>query len=321
MTALTIFTAPKAFKDAHISIIQRNAIQSWQTLGPDVQIILMGNDEGIAETAAELRVSHRPDVGCNALGTPLISSMFNLARQANDSPLLLCINADIILIPGFVELAQMIAYKAGLFLAIGQRWDLDLREPLSFDAGWVDRLSLDVQQRGRLHPAVGSDYFVFPRPCYINIPDFVIGRSAWDNWMIYDARRKNLPVIDLTSSALVVHQDHDYGHLPGGKPPYHLPETLNNIRLAGGRRAIFYISDANLMLKDGRLRPIPRSWKKFWRDVETYPMARLHSQWLAELLYFILHPRLAWLEWRGRITYKLQQVLKKQDGEASRDAA
>jgi hypothetical protein len=315
MTSMTIFTAPKAFKDAHISIIQRNAIQSWKALGPDVHTILMGKDEGIAETASELGVSHCPDVTCNAQGTPLISSMFELARQASDSPILLCINADIILLPGLVEIAQRIAGQAGQFLAIGQRWDLDLREPLSFEPGWADRLRQDVQQRGRLHPAVGSDYFIFPRSCYTHIPDFVIGRSAWDNWMIYAARRKNIPVIDLSQAALVIHQDHDYSHLPGGKPPYHLPETINNIRLAGGRRAIFYIIDANFILKDGELKPIPRSWQKFWRDVETYPMTTLHSQWLAELSYFVFHPRLAWLEWGGRIAFKLRQVFKKQDEE------
>ncbi len=311
MTFLTIFTAPKPFKNEHITIIQSNAIQSWKALGAGVQVILMGKEEGIAEAAARLGVIHRPDVGCNDLGTPLISSMFELARQANDSPLLLCINADIILLPGLLELAQKIAAQARQFLALGQRWDLDLRQPLTFEAGWPDRLSRDVQQRGRLHPAVGSDYFIFPRTCYTRIPDFVIGRSAWDNWMIYDARRKKIPVVDITSFALVIHQDHDYSHLPGGKPPYHLPETMNNIRLAGGRRTIFYITDANFEMKDGRLQTIPLGWKKFWRDVETYPMATLHSQWLAELSYILFHPILAWQEWRGRITYKLGQIFKK----------
>jgi hypothetical protein len=316
MTLLTIFTAPKPFKDAHIALIQRNAISSWRALGPEVHVVLMGKDEGIDVAAAELGVSHRPDVGCNTLGTPLISSMFELARQENDSPLMLCINADIILLPEILEAAEKISDQARQFLALGQRWDLDLHQPLPLEPGWAERLRRDVQQRGRLHPPVGSDYFIFPRTCYTHIPDFVIGRSAWDNWMIYDARRKNIPVVDLTSSALVIHQDHDYSHLPGGKPPYHLPETMNNIRLAGGRRTIFYIIDANFQLKDGKLAPIPRGWKKFWREVETYPMSTLHSKWLAELSFIIFHPILAWLEWQGRIAYKLGQTFKKQGKES-----
>ncbi len=314
---MTIFTAPKAFKDPHITMIQRNAIQSWLAFGPEVSVILMGKEEGMAEVAVELKVDYRSDVGCSALGTPLISSMFELARQANDSPLLLCINADIILMPGLLEVVQQISSQAEQFLAVGQRWDLDLRQPLSFATGWADHLRQEVKQKGRLHPAVGSDYFIFPRQCYRHVPDFVIGRSAWDNWMIFDARQKKIPVIDLTSSALVIHQDHDYSHLPGGKPPYRLPETLHNIRLAGGRRTIFYITDATLELKDGKLQPIPLSWKKLWRDAETFPMAQLHSNWLAELTYFIFHPMLAFGEWRGRISYKFRRIFKKHDLEGS----
>ena len=108
MTFITIFTAPKPFKETHVSLIQRNAIQSWVALGPEVEVILMGKEEGIAEAAGELGVRHRPDVACNLLGTPLISSMYDLARQSNDSPLLMCINADIILFPDILEAAHIV---------------------------------------------------------------------------------------------------------------------------------------------------------------------------------------------------------------------
>jgi hypothetical protein len=109
----------------------------------------------------------------------------------------------------------------------------------------------------------------------------------------------------VTSSTLVVHQDHDYSHLPGGRPPYHLPETLNNIRLAGGRRTIFHISDADWYLKDGQLKRIPIKGRKLWREIEIYPLIRLHSQALAEASFALFHPIKAWKEWRGRIAYKL----------------
>jgi len=305
MTFITIFTAPKPFIDAHVSMIQRNAIQSWVALGPQVEVILMGKEEGMAEAAAELGVKHRPDVACNQLGTPLISSMYNLARQANDSPLLLCINADIILFSDILETAHMVQQQAAQFLALGQRFDLDVRQPLSFASGWEDRLRADVQQRGKEHPAVGSDYFLFPRACYTEIPDFVIGRSAWDNWMIYYGRLQRIPVVNVTSSTLVVHQDHDYSHLPGGRPPYRLPETLNNIRLAGGRRTIFHITDADWHLKNGRLQRIPIKGGRLWREIEIYPLISLRSIALAEASYALFHPAKAWQEWRGRIAYKL----------------
>ena len=79
MPLITLFSAPKPFTDPHIATIQRNATKSW-TLLPDVDIILLGKEDGLAEAAQELDVKHIPHVACNTSGTPLISSMFSLAR-------------------------------------------------------------------------------------------------------------------------------------------------------------------------------------------------------------------------------------------------
>jgi hypothetical protein len=53
--------------------------------------------------------------------------------------------------------------------------------------------------------------------------------------MIYKARKEGWAVIDCTPSVMIVHQNHDYSHLPGGKPHYEHPDTNENIRLAGGQ--------------------------------------------------------------------------------------
>ena len=136
---LTIFSAPKPFTNPHIRTIQRNAIQSWKALGPDVQVILIGQEEGMAETAAEFGVMHLPDVRRNPSGTPLVSSIFDLARQACDSPLLAYINADILVLPDFLESARQAASLQSEFLLVGQRWDLDVRTPLDFERGWLEQ--------------------------------------------------------------------------------------------------------------------------------------------------------------------------------------
>ena len=93
MPLVTLFSAPKPFTDPHIATIQLNAIKSW-TLLPDVEVILMGEESGLSETARELGVKHISTVERNANGTPLISSMFKLARENSNSPLLCIINAE-----------------------------------------------------------------------------------------------------------------------------------------------------------------------------------------------------------------------------------
>jgi hypothetical protein len=305
-TLLTIFTAPKPFTHPHISLIQKNAIQSWQHLGEQVKVLMIGDEPGMAEFSAEEGIRHLPEVACNAFGTPLVSSIFDLARQESNSPLLAYVNADIILTPQFLETARQVYSLVEEFLIVGQRYDIDLQQPLDFSAGWDFYLLSDVQIRGRLHPPAGSDYFIFPRSCFTEIPNFAIGRAGWDNWMFYYARTQHYAVVDATSSIVVIHQDHDYSHLPDGQPHYRLPESLENVRLAGGPRTIFTLADAECFIRNGLITRIPLQPRKLMREIEIFPLTRLHSFRMADIFFAVFHPNKALKELWGRLRYKIK---------------
>jgi hypothetical protein len=307
---ITIFTAPKPFNNPHIRMIQRNAIKSWFNLGKEARVFLIGDEPGMPEFAKETGIQHLTWVASNPLGTPLVSSIFAIARQMSPSPLLAYVNADILLTPQFIEVSRQIYNQEKKFLIVGQRHDLDLQNELEFKSGWDKDLLKNLQRHGRLHPPAGSDYFVFPRTCFTNIPNFAVGRAGWDNWMIYYARTQQYHVINATSSLIVIHQDHDYSHLPNGQPHYRLPETSENIRLAGGPRTIFTLADANYFVKEGQVKPIRLHRRKLLREIEIFPLIRLHSLFLADIFFSILHPNKAWKEWRGRMDYKLRQKRK-----------
>jgi hypothetical protein len=271
MPFLTIFSAPKPFTNPHIAIIQRNALQSWLHLGPEVEAMLVGQEPGMAEVAAEYDVRLLPEVRRTESGTPLVSSIFALARQASASPYLGYVNGDILLLPDVLEATRQIAGQiSGPFLLIGQRWDLDVRELLDFSPGWEGRLRADVQARGQLHRPAGSDYFIFPRSAFAEMPDFAIGRAGWDNWMIYHARQQGWPVIDGTPSVMIIHQNHDYSHLPGGKPHYDHQESHLNVSRAGGLAHMYMVLDADWQLRNGRVqRPAP-TLARLVRSVERW---------------------------------------------------
>ena len=300
MSLITIVTSPKPFTNPHIAMIQRNAIRSWLALAPDVTVFLAGNEEGVAETAQEFGVGHLKDIQCNQVGTPLISSMLENVRSFSTSPFLAIVNTDILLTSSFVAVTQKIAEQAQSFVLMGQRYDLDIRRELPFGEGWQVDLQKDIEERGHLHPRGGSDYFIFPTHCYASTPDFAIGRAGWDNWMIYEARQRGWLTLDASGAIQIVHQAHDYSHLPGGKPHYRHPETFENIRLAGGKRAIFTLNDATHCIKNQRVKNFPGNWKKFWREVEIFPLIHFHSQPLAELFFAFFHPKKAYSEWRSR---------------------
>ncbi len=305
---ITLFTAPKPFTHPHISLIQRNALLSWQNLGDDVSVVMVGDEPGLAEFASETGILHLPDVARNPSGTPLVSSIFSAARQVSTSPLLAYVNADILLTPQFVCTASQVYCQFKQFIIVGQRYDLELQQLLDFSAGWDMRLLANVQARGRLHPPAGSDYFIFPRSCFTDLPNFAIGRAGWDNWMIYHARKQHLPVVDASPSIPVIHQDHDYSHLPNGQPHYRLPESSANLRLAGGQRTVFTLMDADYTFEHDQLKRIPLRSRKLLREIEIFPLVRLHSMALANIFFSIFHPVKAWNELRGRAAYKLNHI-------------
>ncbi len=268
MPLITLFSAPKPFTNPQIAMIQHNAIKSW-TLLPDVEIILLGEETGLSEAAKELGVKHLPNVARNESGTPLISSMFQLARENSNSDLLCIVNADMILMPDFVEAAKQAAKLKDKFVLLSQRWDYDITEPIQFTEGWQSQLRESVRKQNQLHRPAGSDFFLFPKSCFRDIPIFTIGRAGWDNWMIYKARKEGWAVIDCTPSIMIVHQNHDYSHLPDGKPHYEHPDTNENIRLAGGQANVRYtILDSTHQLMDGKLTRPKMTSLRFTRRVE-----------------------------------------------------
>jgi len=265
---LTLFSAPKPFIEPRITTIQRNALGAWSRL-KDVDIVLMGEGQGMAEAARDYGALHLPAVRTNALGTPLISSMIELAQRHGRGDLLGLINADMIVFDDLVHAAEIVDAGFRRFVLLGRRWDLDVEESVQFTEGWNLHIQQLVHERGSLHKPAGSDVFVFPRGLYTDVPDFAVGRAGWDNWMIFSARRRGVPVIDCTPSVMLVHQNHDYSHLPGGAPHYALPETDENIRLAGGTAAIRYtVLDATHCLSNARLVRPAYSWARTMRGIE-----------------------------------------------------
>jgi len=229
---LTVFSIPRAFVGA-TGIVQRNAIKSWRLLAPDVEVVLYGDDPGVAAAAGELGARHEPRVVRNEFGTPLVDGVFAHAEATGRHPVLCYVNADVVLLPEFIAAVRSIHSRR--FLMVGDRWDMDIEAPLDFSsAGWADRLRTSAHHHGARQPPWGSDYFVFPKGAIGPVPPFAVGRPRWDNWMIYNARRRGVPVFDASPVVTAIHPNHDYTHWPrtgdGAVPEEHLNELVYGSR-------------------------------------------------------------------------------------------
>jgi hypothetical protein len=212
---VTIFAVPKPFA-GHVGLIQENALGSWVALGPEVEVLLCGDESGVAEAAARAGVRHLPDVELSELGAPLLDSVFRAVQAAATHPRVAYANADIILLPDFLEALRRVRFRH--FLLVGRRWNTSLSEPIDFGRDdWEHNLRELVATEGRLKLPDAIDYFAFDRDGPLaELPPFVVGRPSWDNWMIYRARHLGIPVVDATGAVTAVHQDHDYSHVPEG---------------------------------------------------------------------------------------------------------
>ncbi len=252
---ITIFSLPKSF-EGHISVIQRNAIQSWKLLNPACEIILFGNDDGIDEAAKKYGVRHFPNVERNEFGTPLLSDTFLKAKSIARFPILCFINSDIILTESLQKISNQIPFEK--FLLVGRRWNMDIHELLDFNrAGWQDELRLKAAREGSLFTDFGIDYAVFPKVLFPVMPPFAIGRPAWDNWLLYRARVEGAELIDMTDAFPVIHQNHEYpSHLKDGSSGLWAgPESRRNLELAGDMDYCFHIGDANWVLNASGIHP------------------------------------------------------------------
>ena len=273
---IAIFTLPKPFVDPHISLIHSNAIRSWKALCSDVEVIFMGDDEGVEMAARELGTMHYDSVGKNDQGTPLLSDAFRAASELSEADVFIYCNCDVILLKDLLSSLEFVlaSEKVDSFVAFGRRIDLDVTNEIDFaNPQAVAKLLDDVKKNGKLAPVVCKEYFAFTRDQFRSIPDFAVGRGNWDNWMLAHAKSIGLPVIDFTELVKAVHQSHDYSHMQTSRLNVYVSgqEAKQNQKLAGGRNVIGGSTGTWSLTSEG-LSKDRMSWinKKFWMDLPRF---------------------------------------------------
>ncbi len=288
---LTLFTTPKPFQ-GHIGVIQRNAIASWTHLTPRPEIILFGDEEGAKSTAEEFGIVYVPNILRNEFGTPRVDGLFDATEEFATQPILCYVNADIILTSGFIRAIEQVVRRKSWFLIVGQRWDFDITTPLEFGPDWEDSLLAQVRRAGKLHNETGIDYFVFARNLWGEVPPFAIGRTAWDNWLLYRARARMAAVVDATQVIMAIHQNHDYAHHPDGERGiWKGKEAERNRELGGGSPHFFTLFDATHMLTPQGLRRVitlPRIRQHLMTLPTFYPYSYVPSRVVVKSLDLVM---------------------------------
>lgn len=259
---LTLFTLPRSFEPP-FDTLQHNALESWTTLNPRPSLLFFGSEKGTSDAARRYGAEHIPIVATNSLGTPLVDDLFRTATQHTQTRYQGFVNSDIILDPRLTEVLERVFAWRTNALIVSRRWDLPIDQPIDFSpANWFSPLQKRARMRNELYSHHGADVFVFPTGTFDDMPPFTIGwpGGKYDNWLIYSARRRGLPVVEITEALTNIHQTH-----PTGDPnPAKLQEHWTSLDLLGGHGCCFDLLDATHSVgADGVLR-----WNRpTWQDM------------------------------------------------------
>jgi len=90
-------------------------------------------------------------------------------------------------------------------MVIGRRWNVRWQNTSLY---LPEQVTIIAKQRGKLHIRSAVDYFIIARNDFPwqQLPDVVIARRGYDNFLVMLAVQENVSVVDITNTLIAVHQ-------------------------------------------------------------------------------------------------------------------
>ncbi|XP_060596812.1 uncharacterized protein LOC132750783 [Ruditapes philippinarum] len=200
---LTLFTTwnNSPVKNAVHNITLRN----WMTLRPYVVPVIFLYDNLTKQAGG---------------GIPILKYMYIDVMRLFKSTFYAYSNADILftdtLIYTLFSLKEYMKHISMPILVVGKRHNVNFLT-MSEGLSWKS-ITQVAQMRGKLFNGFAEDYFITtPEYPWRDIAEVVIGRPAYDNWLVYRSRKLQVNVIDSTNTILAVHQTTGSGNYEGHK--------------------------------------------------------------------------------------------------------
>ncbi len=235
---LTLFTT---LKDVNVrQNIHNRTLQNWISLGRAVvPVLFLSPSDHVHWSVDATRLGWSIDMVPKARGgVPVLKHMFALASKKYPAQYIGYANADDLFGCSLLETLAALSSRydklihGNVSLIIGRR--RDAKEALLADipaADYVDR----VAPLHELHPPSGIDYFIISNTAgfyWEKMPDFVVGRIGYDNWLVAKALEWNVVVVDATTTITALHQGAKDGFRSGHRISNETSKSLNT-RLLG----------------------------------------------------------------------------------------
>ncbi|KAL3874618.1 hypothetical protein ACJMK2_037605 [Sinanodonta woodiana] len=228
---VALFSTWASTNDTVKAEIHKNTLRNWASLKPKIQPILFTNDSKEVALANEYGWHTLPIIH-EGSGAPVLKTMFKtVIEKYSGSVLYGYANSDILFTDDLVStLEAVVTYynDSTPVLVTGRRTNVPNITQEVADS--FDNLRAAARDRGELFSTNAEDLFFtnkyFP---WSGIIDVVVGRLAYDNWLIAHTRCKlKIDIVDTTDSLLAVHQTTTAG---GNWEGFKHPKSKHNYAL------------------------------------------------------------------------------------------
>lgn len=227
---LTIFTS---FKNATPRFqIHSNVLHNWAQFMPQIVPVLFDSktDSELAKVALGLGWMVLPVPRKNQQGTPYLKEMYSTAKIVSESVFYGFCNGDLLFDQGLVATLKSITSlldQLHTTMIIGQRSNFYINNRELYSATNISRIA---KKEGKLFRLDAQDYFFMAHNTYPwdRVPNVVIGRPAYDNFLVATAIAAGVSVVDATRTLLALHQTGVDGNFAGhrNKDAGHNPKVI-----------------------------------------------------------------------------------------------
>jgi hypothetical protein len=235
VSCISFITALKKF-DEEFGPIQRSALYSWGANAVPVYAI---SDE--LYTYAGLTTLEGVKTGRDLkfkTSSPLINDLIKQALPKISTPLVGFINSDIIILEDFADKIAQIVLKYGpdIFMT-GTRYQIKLPYEVDSPESYA---RIQGEERRIYDEMSSADIFIASKEFYAKMadamPNFIMGRYAWDNWIHTYAEINIKEKYNCTKVLPTLHCVHSIEHIERqeGLPGRRAPSAVHNIRLYEG---------------------------------------------------------------------------------------
>nr|XP_022310334.1 uncharacterized protein LOC111115783 [Crassostrea virginica] len=209
---LTLFTTWNSSKE---NFARRNTtVSNWAQLTPQIIPVLFTNDQGLQRNVEQKGWRTLP-VLKSRIGIPVLKNMYLEAMEQFHSTFYAYANGDILFTDTLLTFLRSVSENETLLnntlLIVGQR--TNVKNVSAEEAVNFALLKNASKTRGKLFTTWAEDYFIttkkFP---WSDMPSVVVGRRAYDNFLVLESIKQNFIVIDATRSILAIHHTINAGN-------------------------------------------------------------------------------------------------------------